>query len=242
MAGPNLHVYLANLSQYFHELDIAEVEELLEADLERVRKKEPNNEEESDEEDDEMTSKPVPQIYFKLSKAMQDDDCANLLQEIYNQAVSDRKDAGFKEHDSWEFLAGVLCKEKYLGFIYSAVHLWELDPYSRLNRKLSFNAARAYLYLLTTPGAKSCEIFDEDLIQRCFAVLDILGIMQSQLRIPEHEKMQILVILVSLLEDLCDIFKIVSLQEYQDLKKDLIKHLKNIILQNHINGYENICK
>ncbi|XP_063700446.1 condensin-2 complex subunit D3-L [Culicoides brevitarsis] len=240
---PSLNVYLGNLSRFFHDLDLAEVEELLEADLELIREKDENgsNSEDSEsDEDDENPSKHVPQIYFKLAAALQNDDCGNLLQEIYNQAVCARKDAGFKEHDSWEHLVNVINKDKYLGFIYSLVHLWQLDASSRVNRKLSFNAARAYLYLLTVPGAKSCEIFDEDLIQRCFAVFNILGHMQKELILMDHEKTQILIILVSLLQDLGDIFKIVSLQGYVDLKKDLIKHLKNIIMMNHVNGYESI--
>lgn len=250
MSGQNLHISLGNLSQYFHELDIGEVEELLERDLDRVRKKNENQElsnaaeSEGSDDDECLQSMLDPKIYSKLTKAMQGYDCIDLLQEIYNDAVCARKETGFKENDSWEFLAKVVNKEKYMGFIYSLVHLWELDPTAAINRKLSFNAARTYLYLLTTPGAKSCEIFDEDLVQRCFGVFNILSVIRGgmQRKIRGQEEMQILLLLVSLLEDLTNIFKIVSLTEFKDLKKDLIKQMKSVILHNHINGYESICK
>lgn len=249
MSGQNLHISLGNLSQYFHGLDIVEVEELLEPDLDHIRKKVENHElqddDDQDSDDECLRSKQDPKVYLRLKAAMQGFDCADLLQEIYNDAVCVRKETGFKEYDSWEFLAKVVSKEQYMGFIYSLAHLWELDPTAAINRKLSFNAARTYLFLLTTPGAKSCEIFDEDLVQRCFGVFNILSVMKSagmQRKIRAHEETQILLLMVSLLEDLSNIFKIVSLEEFKDLKKDLIKHLKGIILHNHIHGYDSICE
>lgn len=247
MSEKGVHLSLKNLPQYFPNLDIGDVEDLLEPDLDRVRKKlEIQELQENDDSDDEcLRSKQDPQIYSRLRKAMQGFDCVDLMQEIYNDAVWTRNDAGFKEYDSWEFLAEIVDKEKYMGFIYALVHLWELDPASEINRKLSFNAARMYLFLLTTPGAKSCEIFDEDLVQRSIAIFNILSMTKTggmTRKIGTHKQTQILLQLASLLEDLSTIFKIVSFEEFKDLKKSLIKHLKNIILHNHTHGYENICK
>uniref|UniRef100_A0A336MX24 CSON008800 protein n=1 Tax=Culicoides sonorensis TaxID=179676 RepID=A0A336MX24_CULSO len=246
MSGENLQISLSNLSRYFHGLDVSQVEELLELDLDRVRKKYEAHELQNDncDSDDEcLESVRDPKIYLHLRTAINGYDCADLLQEIYNNASCARQDIAFKEYDSWEYLANVVNKEHYMGFINSLVHLWELDPTSAINRKLSFNAVRTYLFLLTIPGAKSCGVFDEDLVLKCFDIFNFLSLMKSpsmQKKIRHHEQTQIALFLVSLLEDLCKIFKIVSLPEYVDLKRALIKHLKNIILHNHIHGYESI--
>lgn len=127
----------------------------------------------------------------------------------------------------------------------SLVSLWELDPTSSLNRKLSLNASRTYLFLLTIPGAKCCGVFDEDLVTRCLAIFGILDLMRQsslQRKLRMHEQTQFMLLLCSFLEDLCTVFKIVALEEYKELKKMLVKTLKNIILHNHIHGYDSICK
>lgn len=96
MSGDHLHILLGNLSRYFHGLDLGEIEDLLESDLERARKK---HEEESlqdkDDSDDEcLSAYQTPKIYSKLQGVMQGYECTDLLQEIYNDAVGARKETG----------------------------------------------------------------------------------------------------------------------------------------------------
>lgn len=116
------------------------------------------------------------------------------------------------------------------------VALAQIDPSSGQNRKLSLLCARFYCILLAIPGAKSFEVFDEDILQKCF---QILNLPDSELR--SNERSQFQLCLVQYLDDLCTVLKFLALDEYKEVKVGLVKALKSVLLKHHTSGFENIC-
>lgn len=248
MSGEHLHLLLKKLSTYFHILPLTEVEELFEIELEN-RKKQKESSNLLDNDDDiplsQQRSSDQSEIYRHIQPALESFDCIDLFQEIYNEAMQARKESGFKDYDNWNYLVTQVNKSKYLSFMYACISLWQLDPGNSQIRKLSCNASRTYLTLLTIPGAKQCGIFDEDLVIKTFQVITLFEVLNQpdyQRVVRNHDRTQVQLFLISFLEDLVTIFKIVSLREFKDVKKALVIILKGILLHNHVNGYENICK
>jgi hypothetical protein len=194
-------------------------------------------------------SRPTETIYGlrMVQIAVQDYKCVDMLQEIAAELREARSKGGFynNSNDSWEFLSEYMSVEQYLCFTYAMAGLAEFDALSVINRKLSFAAARAYFMLLTTPGAKRCKAFDERVILKCFNLFNFLQQIKHPTiaqQLKSGEKNEIQLQFVSILDDFHTIFKIVSLEDYANVKEELVKTLKNVILFNHINGYDNTCK
>jgi hypothetical protein len=249
----HIHTILQNLAKDFFDPQRGLTIDLLEQIFENSYATDDGEAKAPEPEDDggpqAKRTRPSETIYGlrMVQNAVQNYKCVDLLQEIAAELREARSKGGFynNPNDSWEILSEYMSVEQYLCFTFAMAGLAEFDALSVINRKLSFAAARAYFLLLTTPGAKRCKAFDERVILKCFNLFNFLQQIKHPTiaqQLKSGEKNEIQLQFVSILDDFHTIFKIVSLEDYANVKEELIKTLKNVILFNHINGYDNTCE
>lgn len=240
-----IHLILKNLSKFF---DSSLSKDSIQDSFNNTRKcdDEIDSDTESDDNYDTHTTNNFNNMQL-IKKVKEDKKCSEILSELISTAFQTRETPGtfFCEQDSWEFLSKQINVKDYKNFINCLVLLCRLDYFDKDNRKLSILAGRSYMLMLTTPGAKTKNVFDEDLIIDCMKIFDcVQNLRQSVVneKIPKADLVDLQMDLFSFLVELKTTLRHISLDEYVDTLKLIISTLTIIIRDNYINGYDSICK
>lgn len=238
-----VHVILKNLSKFF---DSSLTRDKILDSFEATRKC--DDEVDSDTESDDNFDASNNFNNIKLIKKVKSDiKCSELMSELISSAFQTRETPGtfFCEQDSWEFLSKQINVKDYKNFISCLTHLCLIDYFDKENRKLSILAGRAYMIMLTTPGAKAKDVFEEDLIADCMKIFDCVENLRQAVSNEKMAKLELIDLqmdLFSFLVELKTTLRHISLDEYVDTLKTIISTLTIIIRDNYINGYDSICK
>lgn len=166
----------------------------------------------------------------------------NELTEICTECRQTRESNVFDNtHDSWEYFAKIISVEHLLAFFSGLIAVSRKDAAKQelLFHKVSMTACRTYVLLLTSPGAKIYDAFEPDVLRMVFKVFD----MQKKLdAMREHDRIQIQMLMIMLLEDFQLYLKHVSFEEYEDLQIQFIQSIVAMMEFHHENGFQNKCK
>lgn len=166
----------------------------------------------------------------------------NELTEICTECRQTRESTVFDNtHDSWEYFAKIISVEHLLAFFTGLIDLAakEATNTELLIRKVSMTACRTYVLLLTSPGAKIYDAFEPDLLRKIFKVFDVSRKLDAM---REHERVQVQMLLIMLLEDFQLYLKHVSFEDYEDLQMQFIETIAAMMEFNHEKGFRNKCK
>lgn len=166
----------------------------------------------------------------------------NELTEICTECRQTRESSVFDNtHDSWEYFAKILSVEHLLAFFTGLIDLATTEAAAKdlLLRKVSMTACRTYVLLLTSPGAKIFDAFEPDLLRRVFKVFEMAKKLDAM---REHERIQMQMLMIMLLEDFQLYLKHVSFEEYEDLQMQLIESIATMMEFHHEKGFQNKCK
>lgn len=227
-----LEILLQNLSRYFDvTLSLEDIEELYE--LHATRDKTVGN----IDKDLPITAINILSLDI-VTRATKDFTVAELLLDICNDARDIRTRAGFynNNNDNWEFISQKINVKSFLSFIYCMTGLSHLKPLDEELSKITLNAARSYLLLLTTPGAKRCRVFDNNVVISCLHAFKVI----EKAR-PKYKPL-LLIQLTAMLEDLKTVFKIVclDLEEYKEVKEEVIVTIRDLLLYNFKSNSNNV--
>lgn len=136
-----------------------------------------------------------------------------------------------------------------LGYFTCLVLLAQLRPGDPVARRIGFMAARTYLLLLTVPDAQVFGVFHAPLVQRCFALLDLLAVLlkspgktslsslaardNAAAALPlkrEHEKIDVLMSCAALLDDCGKMMQMVALADHPDVRRALVRASSAVLL------------
>lgn len=166
----------------------------------------------------------------------------NELTEICTECRQTRESNVFDNtHDSWEYFAKIISVEYLLAFFTGLIDLAtkETTQKDQLQRKVSMTACRTYVLLLTSPGAKIFDAFEPDLLRKIFKVFAMTKTLSTM---RDHERIQIQMLLIMLLEDFQLYLKHVSFEDYEDLQMQFIETIAAIMEFHHEKGFLNKCK
>lgn len=164
----------------------------------------------------------------------------NELTEICTECRQTRESTVFDNtHDSWEYFVKIISVEHLLAFFTGLIDLAANEKTDTLQRKVSMTACRTYVLLLTSPGAKIYDAFEPDLLRKVFKMFDMTKKMDGM---REHERIQIQMLLIMLLEDFQLYLKHVSFEEYEDLQMQFIEAIAAMMEFHHQKGFQNKCK
>lgn len=180
----------------------------------------------------------------KTSKAAAIDyhELINELTEVCTECRQTRESTVFDNtHDSWEFFVKIISVEHLLAFFTGLIDLATKEASAKdlLHRKVSMTACRAYILLLTSPGAKIFDAFEPDLLRKVFKMFEMVKKLDG---VREHERIQIQMLMIMLLEDFQLYLKHVSFEEYEDLQVQFIESIAAIMEFHHEKGFQNKCK
>lgn len=164
----------------------------------------------------------------------------NQLTEICTECRQTRESTVFDNtHDSWEYFSKIISIKHLLAFFTGLIDLTGNDLQNLLFRKVSLTVCRAYVLLLTSPGAKIYDAFEPDILRKVFKVFESIKQLGT---FREHERVQIQMSLIILLEDFQLYLKHVSFEEYEDLQLQFIEAIANIMEFHHEKGLMNKCE
>lgn len=166
----------------------------------------------------------------------------NELTEICTECRQTRESTVFDNtHDSWEYFVKIISVEHLLAFFTGLIDLAskEAVPREPLHRKVSMIACRTYVLLLTSPGAKIYDAFEPDILRKVFKMFEMVKKLDGM---REHERVQIQLLLIMLLEDFQLYLKHVSFEDYEDLQMQFIESIAAIMEFNHEKGFLNKCE
>lgn len=230
----NINVVLQVISQYFDpSITVDQIEEI----IENTKK-----ERENDEEPEHLQS--VEDLLIVKTARIQP-DVLNQLVELCSECRSalDVEATLSSAFDSWEHFSTFIVPEQLLAYFSCLIELSKINPINSIDRRLSLISGRSYLLMQTIPGAKAFGIFHPALINRTFNLFQLLNVLitSNKLR-KEHERIDLLINFISLMEDIELLLKYVSLEEHLDLKKSLINSM-GIVLQHYYSKQcSNKCK
>lgn len=181
------------------------------------------------------------------SSAIVSVELINELTEICTECRQTRESGVFdNEHDSWEYFAKIIPVEHLLAFFTRLIDLAtketatkEMTAKELLHLKVSMTACRTYVLLLTSPGAKIFNAFEPDLLRKVFKALEMAEKLD---RMREHDRIQIQMQIIMLLEDFQLYLKHVSFEEYEDLQMQFIESITAMMKFHHEKGFHNKCK
>lgn len=164
----------------------------------------------------------------------------NNLTEICTECRSTRESDVFDNtHDSWEYFSKIISIEHLIAFFTGLVELTTTDQHVFVQKKLGICVCRTYVLLLTSPGAKIFGAFQPELLQKVFKIFDILKQMSNY---KEHERIQLQMMILLLLEEFQLYLKHVSFEEYEDLQMKFVETIGSIMEFHHEKGFLNKCK
>lgn len=164
----------------------------------------------------------------------------NELTEISTECRQTRESTVFDNtHDSWEYFAKITSIPHLISLFTGLLELSEKNPENFLYRRVALTTCRAYILLLTSPGAKIFDAFDKSLLKKVYKKFQYL---QQLEQFREHEQVQIQMALIIILEDFQLYLKHVSFEEYEDLQVEFIDAVAGVMDYHHENGFLNKCK
>lgn len=164
----------------------------------------------------------------------------NNMTEICTECRQTRESNIFDNtHDSWECFSRILSIRHLIAFFTGLIELAKKDVTNFLHQKLAITACRTYVLLLTSPGAKIFDAFEPMLLQRIFKVLEMLKRLAP---FKEHQRMQLQMSIIMLMQDFVLYLKHVSFQNYEELHTDLIDAIAMVMEYHHENGLCNKCE
>lgn len=163
----------------------------------------------------------------------------NNLTEICTECRQTRESDVFDNtHDSWEYFSKIISIEHLLAFFHGLIELTTNNE-DFLFKKLGISVCRAYVLLLTSPGAKIFGSFQPDLLRKVFKMFDILKHLGNY---RENERVQLQMMITLLLEEFQLYLKHVSFEEYEELQVQFVETIGSIMEFNHEKGFLNKCE
>lgn len=126
-------------------------------------------------------------------------------------------DALPSELDSWEKLSNNIDPKQMLGYLSILIELGKINPNDPIDLQMSLRSSRAYLLLMTVPGAKLVGAFDANLVKRTLRIMPTLIL--PTLRENDYYNM---IQFVSLLGDVQVLLRYVSFDEEENLKMEVV--------------------
>ncbi|KAG5671536.1 hypothetical protein PVAND_001729 [Polypedilum vanderplanki] len=153
----------------------------------------------------------------KIRKDMQCTETLKLIRSLLEEKNSD-------EIVNWNLIvnSGKFDVSCYLTFVYYLIKLFEIDQNDKINKDLSFNAGRTYICLLSLPGAKTCMVWDRDLIMEYFKLLNIHVKFTSN---DHYLELQI----IQMLNEIKNVFNIVCLNDQEDVQEKYIDTICSLL-------------
>lgn len=245
----HLHLILKTLSEFFDpDLVLEDIEKIFSQKGSSPDAKNDFSDSDSEREDDHIRADSDVESLKIVEKAKTGSRCIEILSELISAAVQNRETPGifFCQYDSWEFLSKHINTEHYLSFISCIVRLCNYDYVEKKNRKLSVLAARAYMALLTTPGAKLHGVFNKEIIIKCLSVFNSMqnlreAIVSNDL-VATNDLIEFQTDLFSFMVELKIVFGYVAIDSFQDVASCAFSTMAFIIRDHFVNGFNSICR
>lgn len=168
------------------------------------------------------------------------DALINDLTEICTECRQTRESNVFDNtHDSWECFSKIVSIKHMTSYFSGLLELPKNNPTNFVHQKLSIIVCRTYILLLTSPGAKIFDAFEPPLLSKVFKIVSVL---KQLTPFKEHQRIQLQMLIIILLEDFVLYLKHVSFEDYEDLQTDMIDATASILQYHHENGLANKCK
>lgn len=214
---PNIYDALRQLNRYVKESKtLDEIEDILEGDEPEANIEKLNS----------------------VQNARNQHEVQNILQDICSECRAARvSDALPDELDSWEKLSDIIEPNKMLGYLSSLIELGKINPKDPINLRLSLNSSRAYLMLLTIPGAKVVGVFDDNLVKQALKIDHFLKVIP---KFNKNETIFTIIQCVSLLEAIQMLLRYVSFEK--DLKMVVVHCVTLFMLHYHESSSRGKCK
>lgn len=164
----------------------------------------------------------------------------NNLTEICTECRQTRESSVFDNtHDSWEYFARIISIKHLVALFTGLIELAAKDASNFLHQKLLLTVCRTYMLLLTSPGAKIFDAFEPALLQRVFKSFGILKRLEP---FKEHQRVQLQMSVIMLMQDFVLYLKHVSFENYEELHIELIDAIADVMEHHHENGLANKCE
>ncbi|XP_052872655.1 uncharacterized protein LOC128278052 [Anopheles cruzii] len=239
MAPPHVHMLLEELPSYFDpSMSIERIDRICrEEEKVRVPAHSDTDEESSNSELQDANTESSQTVDLRdcamLKRAIEQPTLHELMNDITQEVRIIRRKAGvFDQYDNWQYLSKKICVDHFLTFVYGLTCLAEYDPAPAIHRKLALDSTRLYIVLLSTPGQKQTNVFDEQVFQKC---LDIFK-MADQLRDPIYadamrtaSENRLLLDYIAVLDDLLLLLGCMTLKNCESEKLYLVQTLKNVL-------------
>lgn len=187
-----------------------------------------------------LTTEQLQVLFSEPQKEFDYHVLRNELTEICTECRQTRKSTVFNNtHDSWEYFSTITSVPHLLSFFTGLLELAEKNPENLFYRKLALTTCRTYILLLTSPGAKIFDAFDAELLKKVYKIFQYLKQLKQ---FKDHERVQIQMELIMLLEDFQLYLKHVSFEEYEELQELCIDAIAEAMEYHHENGFLNKCK
>lgn len=175
----------------------------------------------------------------QLPQHLELNELINSFTEICTECRQTRESDVFDNtHDSWEYFSKIISIENLLAFFTALIELTAKDE-TFMHKKLGISVCRAYVLLLTSPGAKIFGAFQPDLLRKVFKIFDILKQLNAY---RDNERIQLQMMITLLLEEFQLYLKHVSFEEYEDLQVQFIETIGSIMEFHHEKGFLNKCE
>lgn len=164
----------------------------------------------------------------------------NCLTEICTECRQTRESDVFDNtHDSWEYFSKIVSIPHLVAFFSGLLELTAKDASNFMYRKVAITACRTYVLLLTSPGAKIFDAFEPDVLQKVFKAFHVIKDLGT---FRDHERVQLQMLVIMLLEDFQLYLKHVSFEEYEDLQMQFIDSIIAVMDFHHEKGLLNKCE
>lgn len=175
----------------------------------------------------------------QLPQHLDPSELINHLTEICTESRLTRESDVFDNtHDSWEYFSKIISVEHLIAFFTGIIELTAKDECNFIFKKLAISVSRTYVLLLTSPGAKIFAAFQTDLLRKVFKTFEIVKRMGN---FREHERIQLQMSLILLLQDFQLYLKHVSFEEYEDLQAQFVEAIASVMEFHHEKGFLNKC-
>lgn len=215
-------------------------------EIKSKKSKDDDDDEENDEDDDD-DERPITIDRMHLVKTARiQPDVLNALLELCAACRSQQEVASLADTiDSWEQLANFILPAQLLAYLSCMCELIHLRPFDAIDRRLSLVSHRVYLQLLTIPGAKAVGVFHAPLVQsvlRLFGQLNAIVSTGGKQRLRDHEKVEVLINVLALLDDLEQLLQCVSFDDIDEIKLNVCEAVAAAIAFHHDTTYRSSCK
>lgn len=168
-------------------------------------------------------------------------DVINVLTEVCTEfRLVKEHERHSQVNDSWEYLSKTINTEHLLIFHNCLIELAFVNSTNLRYYRLAILAGTSYLLQITTPGAKAFGIFQPDIVQRSFHLLNTI----DKICTITGNRTDLYGNYLVLLECIEILLKNVSFEEHENLKIDLLNELVNVIELNYMTAFRNpsMCK